>query len=481
MLFLLPVALLLPSGIQAASGAVPVTPTWNSTFDRRYAVPREHCYADGLLFRECCCGTPRAGKCWSRGRHFLRCCAGRLQQCGGERRPQLHVAAFGLLSGATKTLAHSVLYWLETPLLLFGRSFDAEGDLPYELATARHDGEPSAGYLIRKLLLTRELLEEFPSEDIILYMDSTDALVQRGSRGDLLATFYGLLSSHRSRGNKEPVIFAGQQHCHPFELWSPRNLADAERGEDARAREWHSAYDLKVYGTSGMGPRLVGGRAVCEVVNDTVGASSGLGLGFADSGTWMGRIETAKVLFGLLAGVAVSERLGHCMEALKLIQAWYPGLAAIDAGAELFWTTELELPARDGYTVNERHAAVQRVKERVQRTLCSSEGGGIPGYWDAWERPAPLVATSSQPFVIHHAGPSKATLGKRCSTTYGLTFVRARDRWHLQDLDSRRAIRLRPSMLEGTVFAALQRRNRELERDEPGRAEREASRSMVVA
>ena len=199
--------------------------------------------------------------------------------------------------------------------------------------------------------------------------------------------------------------------------------------------EWQPLYESRTYGHSGMGPSLFGGRDVCAKVND-----SGT-LPFADSGTWMGRVGSAQLLFGILVGVTVGEMVGHCMEALKITQVWFPGLVLVDKEAELFWTTEIELGPKEGYTVSESHPAVQSVKERTERTLCSLGGDQQPGYWDGGH-PAVLKMGAHAPFVLHHAGPSKATIGRRCSGSYAAVFIDKHERWLLMDLDARSAVRL---------------------------------------
>ena len=40
------------------------------------------------------------------------------------------------------------------------------------------------------------------------------------------------------------------------------------------------------------------------------------------------------------------------------------------------------------------------------------------------------------PFVLHHAGPSKGTIGRRCSLSYTLEFISWSDRWAMQDMDA---------------------------------------------
>merc|ERR1712196_179690 len=128
----------------------------------------------------------------------------------------------------------------------------------------------------------------------------------------------------------------------------------------------------------------------------------------------------------------------------------------VDTEAELFWTTEIQLSAKDGFGVNEKHFSVQAVKKGTERALCTSAGRGVPlGYWDVEGRPAMLRGRGHAPFALHHAGPAKATLGKRCSVAYLMSFIGANDRWFLNDLDAGRVVMLNASSLGGLYHYLL--------------------------
>ncbi|CAE8650577.1 unnamed protein product [Polarella glacialis] len=351
----------------------------NASGDNFYARKRSaRCYASERQFLKCCCREPDAGFCWSGGRDFLRCCSGNLARCEGRRRPQLHAMAFGRMSEGTAILAHSVLRSFGTPLLLFGSHRDRE-DLPYSGSFFYNDSsgqtelQGMAEFLIRKLLLTKELLDVLPPEDYVVYLDATDTLVQRGSRGDLLAAYTAVAERHvldaaRAGGpgwssSREPAVFAGLQNCHPLQVWSDENLELSEAGKPWREVAWSNSTRQRVYGFSGKGPILRGGEEVCA--RSRFSGS----LPYIDSGAWMGRVAGARHLFGLVAGAAFAEKAWHCMEALNLLQAWFPGLLVVDTEAEMFWTADLQLAARNGY-VPDVHQAVTMVKDATLRTLC---------------------------------------------------------------------------------------------------------------
>lgn len=421
----------------------------------RYSTRARDCFPQESLLLQCCCGEGGARSCWSGGRHFIACCSHRLEECGGFRIPRLHVISFGLPTDATAILAHSVLHWFGTPLLVFGMHRDDE-PLPYRLP------ENGATPLIRKLVLSAEVLQELPTEDFALYIDATDTLVQRGGAAELLRAYHAVVHRAQRSGvdgsdswglGREPVVFGGQGHCHPFEVWASQKGSAAEAPEGHEdgpfkpGKVWNERYRTREYGRSGAGRRLLGGEAVCAVVNGTGR------LPFGDSGVWLGRVASARRLFGVLLSVAAAEGAGHCMEALKLTQAWFPGLALVDTEGQLFWTTELELPAEQGYEVSEGHPSVQRIRGMTQRRLCAMNGDKEQSYWDSSGQPSTIWGQGSAPFVLHHAGPAKAYLVKRCSAAYAVDFIRdASDRWSFQDLDAGHSVRL---SLPGQYLAVL--------------------------
>eukprot|EP00933_Yihiella_yeosuensis_P030004 TRINITY_DN23682_c0_g1_i1.p1 TRINITY_DN23682_c0_g1~~TRINITY_DN23682_c0_g1_i1.p1 ORF type:complete len:451 (-),score=50.29 TRINITY_DN23682_c0_g1_i1:63-1415(-) len=408
----------------------------NATSGNHYAQKRSsRCFHSSKKFSRCCCGEPDLDLCWSRGRNFIRCCSGQLHRCEGKRRPQLHVIAFGQMSEVTAMLSNSVIHFLGTPLLHFGQHRDHE-PLPF-VGEADGWGRGGAVHLIRKLLLTREVLDVLPPEDFVVYLDATDTLVQRWSKGDVLMAYRTLVERiAKERGISysdgwEPVVFAGQQHCHPFETWASINVQNAEQGNLSRETDWNTGFTSKVYGKTGMGVRMEGGREVCSRITADMQPGSDT-LPFLDSGAWMGRVLSARRLFGIVAGVANSERAVHCMEALKVTQAWYPELIVIDTETELFWTTELQLGAEDGY-VHDEHPAVTMVKETTERTLCvlwtyNTEEAPQNGYWHrVTHMPPPLRTTGNTPFFLHFAGPSKSNVGRLCMAAYLGQFIKTQD------------------------------------------------------
>lgn len=324
-------------------------------------------------------------------------------------------------------------------MLLFGTRFDGD-PLPYTPKSNPND------YLIRKILLTREVLHELPPEDYVLYLDATDTLIQRGGSSSLLRAFAGVVLQGRqfnsAPGNyaapgtfAEPVVFAGQAHCFPFELWSPENVRKKETDRFYAARVVNSKYEGRIYGLSGVGVLLRGPEDVCSRLNSTGSVP------FADSGTWMGRVASAQHLFGVMASVASSEQAGHCMEVLKLVQVWFPGLVLVDVDRELFWTTELEVDTENGWRVGEKHAAVVNLKMQTERDLCVTDSLENAAYWDDFGPPR-FRSGGPPPFTLHYAGPAKGTLGRRCKTAYSVKFILPNEHWFLRDLDAASAVKL---------------------------------------
>eukprot|EP00929_Paragymnodinium_shiwhaense_P065688 TRINITY_DN32910_c0_g1_i1.p1 TRINITY_DN32910_c0_g1~~TRINITY_DN32910_c0_g1_i1.p1 ORF type:complete len:218 (+),score=36.19 TRINITY_DN32910_c0_g1_i1:303-956(+) len=176
---------------------------------------------------------------------------------------------------------------------------------------------------------------------------------------------------------------------------------------------------------SGMGPPL-NGEDICATL---LAEGSSAERPYADTGAWMGRVASARRLFGIMSGIAVGERGRHCQEVQKLAQIWFPGLSIVDEAVELFWTPELEIGARDGFNLRWHHALVKIILYSTERELCWTH------YWNKEGKPGRLKGTGHTPFVLHFPGSAKGLFLRQCHRTYSRLHVKEGERWSLIDMD----------------------------------------------
>ncbi|CAK0840320.1 unnamed protein product [Prorocentrum cordatum] len=396
--------------------------------------------AEGRFF-ECCCGE--AGpRCWRGGRHFLRCCRGRLGRCRGRRRPQLHAVSFA-----------PVLRRRVGPRWCWGTRCCA-GWARHCCSSGRAGRPRAAGARSSRTRCRRGSRSPATSSARCCSRGKCWRIGAAGRGPGAVPRRRGHARAARGRGGAPGgVVRAGGpgrgRGRAVVRRLGARGLRRAGALLPVRAvgpreprRRRGTSCGARAQVRARLGPCLQGRAAAGGRrggVRGGPGSRHAAVCGHRDMARPRAQRPPALRRHGRRGR---AEKASDCMQVLKLVQTWFPGLAVVDTEAELFWTTETELAAREGYGVSEQHPRVQRTKAKTARLLCSSGSPTLEGYWGDGCSPPMLLGTKSVPFVLHHAGPSKATLGRRCTAAYAMEFVAKSDAWEVHDLDAGTSVRL---------------------------------------